>query len=245
MTDLPLPNLPPVGPADTSASGDLASPELVASLLADGDGDLAAWIVGRALEEEPRAAVYDTVVRAAMELVGTRWEMGQWTISEEHLATVTLADVMARLRPAESVESRVGPVAVLATPPGELHAAGLTCVAQVLEEDGWQAENLGTNVPAEDLVRFLSSRTVDLLGLSVALPEHVPALQATIDAIRSAGGALATVPILVGGRGVEGLEVVIAGADHVAGSLVDTQRFARSLAPSRVLVAPDEGPAEG
>jgi MerR family transcriptional regulator, light-induced transcriptional regulator len=229
MTDLPLSALPPVAPADAHVAGDLASPELVASLLADGDGDLAAWVVGRALEEEPRAAVYDTVIRGAMELVGTRWEAGQWTIAEEHLASVTLAGVMASLRPAESVESRVGPVVVLATPSGELHAAGLTCVAQVLEEDGWQSENLGPNVPAEDLVRFLSSRSVDLLGLSVALPEHVPALRATVATIRAAGGSLAALPILVGGRGVQELQEPIAGADHVSNSLVDTRRFAGSL----------------
>jgi MerR family transcriptional regulator, light-induced transcriptional regulator len=243
MPDLPPPELPPVSPAAGEVE-DLASPELVASLLADGDRDLAAWVVGRALDVESRAVVYDSVVRGAMELVGSRWETGQWTISQEHLATVTLAGVMSALRPAEDVESRVGPVAVLATPPGELHAAALTCVAQVLEEAGWVAENLGPNVPSDDLVRFLSSRRVDLLGLSVALPEHVPALQATVDAIRSAGGSLATLPILVGGRGVEGIDTGISGADHVATSLVDTLRYASSLGRDGADDAPRVEPAE-
>src|SRR4051812_1009522 len=47
--------------------GDLATPEFVAALLVDGDDDLAAWTIGQALEERPRAEVYDDVVRGAME----------------------------------------------------------------------------------------------------------------------------------------------------------------------------------
>ena len=136
---------------------------------------------------------------------------------------------MARLRPVESAESRTGPVAVLAAPAGELHAAGLACLAQVLEEDGWQTENLGANVPADDLVRFLSHRTVDLLGLSIGTRASLPALIATIAAIRTAGGALGSLPIMVGGHGFEGMEGDLPGADLVSTSLVASRRFVASL----------------
>ena len=112
--------------------GALATPEFIASLLVDGDDDLAAWAIGQALEEHSRSSVFDDVVRRAMELVGTRWETGQWSISQEHLASVALAAALARLRPADADETRIGPVAVLAAPEGEQHVAGLICLAQIL-----------------------------------------------------------------------------------------------------------------
>ena len=174
MAESRLPeNLGETVPADATPGG-LATPEFIASLLVDGDDDLAAWAIGQALEEHSRSSVFDDVVRRAMELVGTRWETGQWSISQEHLASVALAAALARLRPADADETRIGPVAVLAAPEGEHHVAGLICLAQILEEHGWRAENLGANVPADDLQRFVSGRTVDLVALSIGTRHPCP-----------------------------------------------------------------------
>ena len=72
----PSPRLPGGALPPTPSVDGIATPELIASLLADGDDDLAAWAIGQALEERPRAAVFDDLVRSAMELVGLRWEEG-------------------------------------------------------------------------------------------------------------------------------------------------------------------------
>ena len=228
MSDSPLPGLPPLGSTDPDASEALETPGFLASLLADGDDELAAWVVGRALANRPRAEVYDEVVRPAMALVGERWENGELSISVEHLATVALHGALSRVRPADAPESRIGPTAVLAAPEHEQHTAGLACLAQVLEDDGWHVENLGANVPADDLVKFVSSRTVALVALSIGTPERLPALQRTIDALR-AESATADLPIMVGGHGVVGAEATIRGASLVAGSLAEAESFARSL----------------
>src|SRR3712207_1312065 len=103
--------------------GGLVPPELIASLLVEGDDELAGWLLGLAIEERPRAEVFDDVIRSAMELVGARWASGLWTISDEHLASVALAATLARVRPPDSAEMRVGPLAVLAAPEGEHHVA--------------------------------------------------------------------------------------------------------------------------
>jgi methanogenic corrinoid protein MtbC1 len=213
-----------------SIADQVASPELVASLLADGDDDLAAWALEQALEERGRAAVFDDVVRGAMELVGERWETQQWTISEEHLASVALAAALARIRPAEAAERRAGPVAVLAAPTGEHHVAGLACLAQVLEESGWQVDNLGANVPADDLVRFAASRSVDLIALTVATEPRINALRATIAALDALEQPAGRPHVIVGGRGVRWLAPAPDGVDLIARSLEDVQGFARTLA---------------
>ena len=214
-------------PADATP-GALATPEFIASLLVDGDDDLAAWAIGQALEEQSRSAVFDDVVRRAMELVGTRWETGQWSISQEHLASVVLAAALARLRPVDAAETRIGPVAVLAAPAGEQHVAGLICLAQILEEHGWRVENLGANVPADDLHRFVSERTVDLVALSIGSQASMPALRRTIQFLRA---GLPAMPILVGGRGVAGGETLLADVDHVSPTLADGEAFIASLHP--------------
>lgn len=227
----------------SSIADQIASPELIASLLADGDDELAAWALEQALEERERAAVFDDVVRGAMELVGTRWETQQWTISEEHLASVALAAALARVRPADTAEKRVGPVAVLAAPTGEHHVAGLACLAQVLEESGWQVQNLGANVPADDLVRYFRSRAVDLVALTVATQPRVAALRETVDMLRAVRSEPDDPPIIVGGRGVQWLGPRPDGVALVAASLADVQAFARDLA-ARWWAANDEATAD-
>ena len=228
MNDSPVPN---DAALQAPVHDEIATPELVASLLADGDDELAAWAIGQALLERPRSAVFDTVIRRAMELVGTRWESDQWTVAEEHLASVALAAALARIRPPDDPQARIGPVAVLAGPEVELHVAGLACLAQVLEESGWQVNNLGANVPADDLVRFVSNRTVDLVALSVATAWSLPAARRAVEALRAASSAVvASLPIAVGGRGASALEGQMAGADFVSTSLAEAEVYAKRLA---------------
>ncbi len=213
----------------TSPAG-IITPELIASLLADGDDDLAAWALGEALAARPRAIVFDKLVQPALRLVGANWESGRWTIAEEHLASRALDNALARIRPATTPETRIGPVAVLAAPRGEQHAAGLVCLAQVLEEDGWKVENLGPNLPHDDLVRFLSNRTVDLVALSISRADALPALRRTVNAIRRAGSSESVLPIIVGGRGTADLDHPVDGAQVVGPSVVEAQQFARTVA---------------
>ncbi len=229
MNDSPMPELPKVA-AQIAPDGDIAAPEFLASLLADGDDDMAAWVMSQALAERSRAEVYDEVVRPAMELVGTRWQEGQWSVSVEHLASVALNQALSRVRPPETPESRIGPTAVLAAPEMEQHVAGLACLAQVLEDDGWHVENLGANVPADDLVTFISAREVALVALSIGTADRLEALRRTVDALRAAGGSVAELPLMVGGNGIAAI-AELAGASLVCHSLADAQRFARSLSP--------------
>jgi methanogenic corrinoid protein MtbC1 len=235
------PHLPPVDPARAAEPVDASTftPDLLASLLADGDDELAAWTLQNALAERSRARVFDGLLRDAMTLVGERWKSGRWSVAEEHLASQTLIRALDRIRPDPGPERRVGPLAVLAGVAGEQHALGLACLDQVLLDHGWTVANLGPDVPAADLAQFLARNHADLLALSASLPEREPAVRDAIAAARAAragsplpimlGGALATDPSVMGR-----LEV-----DFVAGSLVEAERHARSVA--QTLRAQDPG----
>ncbi|HUQ43031.1 MAG TPA: cobalamin-dependent protein [Candidatus Limnocylindria bacterium] len=212
-----------------AAPGGIATPDFIAAVLVDGDDDLAAWAIGQALEEQPRVIVFDEVVRRAMEIVGSGWESGRWSISQEHLATGALMASLARLRPPDRQEARVGPVAILAAPEGEQHVTGLACLAQILEEHGWRVENLGANVPGEDLQRFVAGREVDLVALSIVSADRMPELLQTVRLLRSASERPAPLPIIVGGRGVADIDRVIPGVDHVATSLGEAEQYVVAL----------------
>jgi methanogenic corrinoid protein MtbC1 len=180
-----LPALPPVDSARAaeSAPATTVTPELLAGLLAGGDDELVAWVLRSALEERRRADVFDGLLREAMVLVGERWSEGRWTIAEEHLASQTLARSLERIRDPRGPAGRVGPLAVLAGVAGEHHSIGLICLDQVLSDAGWTVANLGGDVPATDLARFLDRNHAELVALAASLPERDEALRASVAAL--------------------------------------------------------------
>lgn len=229
--DLPI-QLPPVDPAaadDVPATA--ISAELVAGLLADGDDELAAWALRHALSEAPRTVVFDGLLRDAMELVGERWESGQWSVAEEHLASRTLLRALEQIRPPMSPESRIGPLAVLAGVTGEQHMIGLVCLEQVLAEAGWTVANLGADLPSSDLGQFVARNDVALVALSAG-PGRSSAVADAVVAARLAAGDR-SIPVLVGGRIAREPGIVKAvGADGAAVSLADAMAFARTHLPA-------------
>ena len=84
--------LPPVDPTAPVAPGALP-PDLLASLLADGDDELVAWTLRNAIDARGRAHAYDELLSGAMRLIGERWVAGEWGIAEEHLASQTAVQI--------------------------------------------------------------------------------------------------------------------------------------------------------
>jgi MerR family transcriptional regulator, light-induced transcriptional regulator len=230
--DLPF-RLPPVDPGAASAvATDSLTPELLAGLLADGDDELAAWVLEQSMAEQSRAEVYDGILRDAMRLVGERWRSGQWTIAEEHLASRTLLRTLERVRPEVGPESRIGPLAVLAGVAGEHHMIGLVCLEQALVENGWTVANLGADMPAADLAAFVRKNDVALVAMSASNPNLVGQLADTVQAVRDAAGER-SIPIAVGGQiaAVPNLVTTIQ-VDAVVHSVVEAVAFADQHLPA-------------
>ena len=229
-----LPPLPPIDPAAADRlPGDAVSPELLASLLADGDDELASWVLEQALTDAPRVDVYDGLVADAMALVGERWANGQWSVAEEHLASQTLMRTLDRIRPRLGTDGRIGPLAVLAGVAGEQHMLGLVCLAHLLMERGWTVSNLGADVPTPDLVRFLARNEARLLALSASDPERIDTLTEAVHAARATRRRL---PILIGGRvalepsALQALQVDLVGTDLRAAVRYADDLLAKMLA---------------
>ena len=225
------PVLPAVDPAAaTTVPASTLTPELLASLLADGDHELAAWTLEHALREQPRVAVFDGLLNRAMALVGERWATGRWSVAEEHLASQTLLEALERVRPNGGPERRVGPLAVLGALPGERHAIGLVCLDQVLTEAGWVVANLGADVPVADLASFVSKNEVRLVALTGSQTDRLPVLGEAVSAVHAIDPAI---PVLLGGRLAAHPDVGTAfGLAWAGTSLTEAVRFASSLEAS-------------
>lgn len=229
------PSLPPVPTDSRRPMLDEVSPELLASLLADGDDELAAWALSQALGEAPRASVYDGLLADAMRLVGERWQSGRWTVAEEHLASMTLLRALDRIRPEQGPAARVGPQAVLAGVQGEHHMIGLVCLDHILREEGWTVANLGADVPSPDLARFIERNDVALLALTASDPSRTAAVVRTIADARGAaarrlGRGGRALPVLLGGRlaGEPGAGSDI-GASWTVASLAEARTIAHDM----------------
>jgi methanogenic corrinoid protein MtbC1 len=162
------------------------------------------------------------LLEPALGQVGEMWVRQEISIAEEHLATSlvtrTIGEVMETARPRRSGAPRV----VLACLSGEFHELGIRIISEVAREAGWEAEELGANVPREALARFIGQRPPQAVGISVSLAGHIPECTETIRLCRaSAPGA----KILVGGR--------IFKADPDLGSLLDADFVAPDVVSLR------------
>ena len=231
MSDEAAPNLPPVDPLEASRPhpGTLSA-ELLAGLLVDGDDELAAWVLRDALVAQPRADVYDGIVRDAMRLVGDGWAGGRWSVADEHLASQTLLRALERVRPVVGPERRVGPLAVLAGVAGERHVIALVCLDHVLEEAGWTVADLGADVPAEDLARFVAQNAAVLVAVGASDPARRDTVVATVAAARAARPGEAALTVMLGGRLADDPILLAETRPDWAGtSLAAAATFAREL----------------
>ena len=230
--DLPI-RLPRVDPATVHVPAGSLTPELLAGLLADGDDQLAVWALQHALDEEPRARVYDGLVTDAMRLVGEHWGSGRWSVAEEHLASRTLLRALERVRPETGPESRIAPLAVLAGVRDEHHVIGLVCLEHVLIDEGWSVANMGANLPAEDLATFLGRNDVSLVALTAMDKARVAAIAEAVTAVRDAEGDR-HIPVLIGGQ-VSAAPNLLAttDADAIATSTEQAAAVARAYLDAR------------
>ncbi len=166
--------------------GDTPAHDVVARLLSE-RGRLGSW-----------AATAEALAPALTEL-GRRWEAGEISIADEHLASERLSRGLARV--VETLPSAPEtPRCLLALAEGEEHELGLRLVELVLRERGWRTRWAGRRTPTADIASLLAAGTLDAVGISASVSASRDVLAreaAALDAAcRKAGASL-----LLGGRG--------------------------------------------
>ncbi len=127
--------------------------------------------------------------RTAMDIVGQRFESGEYFISELLLAGEILKDVSAEVRPLitqDSAGPKKGKVLV-GTVKGDIHDIGKDIVVFMLDINGFEVKDIGVDVPVETFVNEIKEFQPDVVALSGFLTLSYDSMKTTVTAIEEAG----------------------------------------------------------
>jgi MerR family transcriptional regulator, light-induced transcriptional regulator len=165
-----------------------------------GGDEPAAWrVVEAALASgHPVTFCYVNMLSGALASIGARWDAGEVSIAEQHIATAVAARLVARLGALARRPGRSRGTVIFGAPTGELHSLPIAIAADLVRMAGFTVLELGANVPAEAFAGA-SQRAPRLIaiGIGVTASERLFAAQDTIDAIRRVDPV---VPIIIGGQ---------------------------------------------
>jgi 5-methyltetrahydrofolate--homocysteine methyltransferase len=195
----------------------------------EGDDKQAADLTRRALDEGASAeTVLNGALIVGMGEVGELFEQGEYFVPELLLSARAMQAAMEVLRPLLSASSYepLGKV-VMGTVQGDLHDIGKKLVAMMLEGSGFEVIDLGTDVAPERFVETVEESGAQVVGLSALLTTTLPAMEATVSALREAGPV--RVKVMIGGAPVTSAFASSIGADGYAPDASSAVALARRL----------------
>ncbi len=198
--------------------------------LIEGDEQTVADLTQRALEDDHSAEkVLNDALISGMQEVGELFEQGEYFVPELLLSARAMQGAMEVLRPllAASDYQPMGKV-VMGTVQGDLHDIGKKLVAMMLEGSGFEVIDLGTDVPPERFVEVVEESGAQLVGLSALLTTTIPAMEATVGALREAELPM-QVRVMIGGAPVTSTLAQDIGADGFAPDASSAVALARRL----------------
>jgi 5-methyltetrahydrofolate--homocysteine methyltransferase len=153
--------------------------------------------------------------RTAMEVVGKRYEDGEYFLPELMLAGEMLSAIGEMAKPLiktdESKSESAGTI-VLGTVYGDLHDIGKNVVTFMLDTNGFDVIDLGIDVPISDFIDSIKENKPQVVGLSGFLTLAFDAMKETIEAIEQAG-LRDNIKIMIGGGQVDETVKDHTGAD--------------------------------
>lgn len=182
--------------------------------IADMREDEALEVVKEMVESgaQPMAILDD--VKAAMDIVGQRFEEGVYYLPELMLAGEMLNEIMEIVKPGLSesaTEGRLGKV-IIGTVEGDIHDIGKDIVSFMLNVNGFEVLDLGVDVPAQKFTEAIKDFQPQVVGLSGFLTLTYDVMKDTIEAIKTAG-LRDGVKIMIGGGQMDEQVRVHTGAD--------------------------------
>jgi len=145
--------------------------------------------------------------------LGERWARAEVTVGDEHFASSLLQARLLGLLRARTPDT--GEMALLACPPGELHALGLIGFGIALRDRGWRSTYLGADTPIADVRQVASEIAPQVVVLSAVSAAPF------VDVRDELRDLAAQVPVALAGAGAGPLLAQQVGADHLEGDPVE------------------------
>jgi len=173
--------------------------------------------------------------RAAMDIVGKRFENLEYFLPELMLAGEMLENIGAIARPlilerSGGAAKKLGRVLV-GTVHGDLHDIGKNIVTFMLDINGFEVKDIGIDVPVARFVEEIRAFKPAVVGLSGFLTLAFDSMKETVQAIEAAG-LRRELKIMIGGGQVDEAVRTYTGADAYGSSAVAAVTLCREWIPA-------------
>ena len=170
---------------------------------------------------DPQSAITDGMVPGMVE-VGQKFEEGEFFLSELVVAGEVMKDGLKVIEPyiSAGATSSTKSKAVIATVEGDSHDIGKNIVVTLLGVKGFDVEDLGIDVRADEIVERVREHKPEVLALSALLSTTMPHMGDVIEALKAAG-LRSSVKVIVGGAPLTPAFADSIGADHCAANAIE------------------------
>jgi len=199
--------------------------------LADMNEDEALPLAKRMLLEDKVDPMHVlNLCRAAMDIVGKRFEDGEYFLPELVLAGEMLDIVGAIAKPLIKLgggaeAAKLGKV-LIGTVHGDLHDIGKNIVTFMLDINGFEVKDIGVDVPVQTFIEEIKAYQPDVVGLSGFLTLAFDSMKETIGAFESAG-MRPGFKIMIGGGQIDETVRRYTGADAFGVNAVEAVALCR------------------
>ena len=166
------------------------------------------------LDIEAKVILNEAIIKAADD-VGILYEKEEYFLADLLMSGDALKAAMELLKPKLSMDSDIKPqkVILIGTVEGDVHDIGKSLVASLLQGQGFEVIDLGSDVPVEVFVQKAKEIKPDIIGLSGLLTMSISKMHETIILLKKAD-----IPskIIIGGGVVSKQSCAMIGADDCA-----------------------------
>ena len=199
-------------------------------LVADMDEEEALALAKEMLEGGMDPLLVLDLCRQAMDLVGKRFEQGEYFLPELILAGEMLDQIGAMAKPLlnespDKPSNKLGKV-LIGTVQGDLHDIGKNIVTFMLDINGFEVKDIGIDVPVATFVQEIKAFQPQVVCLSGFLTLAFDTMKETVQAIEAAG-LRKDLMIQIGGGQIDETIRAYTGADGFGLNAVDAVNFSR------------------
>lgn len=159
-----------------------------------------------------------------MEIVGKKYEDGEYFLAELIMAGETMKEGMAVLEPYLKVgDIKSAGKVVIGTVRGDLHDIGKNVVITLLKAANFEVIDLGVDVSAEQFVEAVKKHNPDIVAMSALLTTTMVEMENVIESLKKSG-LRDKVKIIIGGAPITPEYAKKIGADAAAKDAVEGVR---------------------
>ncbi len=169
-------------------------------------------------------AVIDGMAKG-MEIVGQKYEEGEYFLAELIMAGETMKEGMAILEPhLKAGDIKMAGKVVIGTVRGDLHDIGKNVVVTLLKAANFDVIDLGVDVSTEQFIEAVKQHNPDIVAMSALLTTTMIEMESVIEGLKKSG-LRDKVKVIIGGAPITPEYAEKIGADAAAKDAVEGVRI--------------------